>query len=268
MVTNPTRRERADLNLDRIITGESDTYRHGDPDFDWKRDRFYDMVRRHLAYVETRAKKGKGKAKSNEPGRDGRKAPESYGSPAKLMLRNPQPDAVEVLRFQAKLLNSHFPPPMTDAKRDIAFVEGEVRRDTLETLETLFYGAELTPLRSVDPSAVPSGGFGPRSISDHKLDCQRRVQDMRKEIPPACMSTIERVIAGEMIWEVPSRKARKILLQDLRMALDFATWSLSITKRGKAQVSKDDLRSRWELADEFFRQVILRPAMHDGRVIR
>lgn len=244
-------------------------YRRSD-EFEARRREFYTSMARVYGFEGWKPAPTRYRPPAEPAGRNGsRSRRERYGDPALAQFRDPNIDAAHALRWKPELLNSEIAPPATDTKCDDAFYEGEVRRRALDDLDRLFFGAELSPLRSVDLEAVPSGGFGPRIVSDYKLDCQRAIQDMRNEIPPAAMALIERVVVrGEFIWEVPSKKARIILLQELRMALDFAAWSLGLDGKGRPEMTKDDLRRRWPEADEYFRQKILRPAMHAGKVIR
>lgn len=242
-------------------------------DFDEMRDRFYDMVRRHLSYIDdltvAKGKKKDAPKPAKVPGRDGnQERREKYGEHGIHSYWNIGAGTVEMFERQSRLLDSKIEAPYTDQKRDQAAFEGNQRRRVARNLRELFEGADISPLRSADLDTVFSG-FGPRSPSDHALDCQKVIHQMRGDIPPGCMRMIESVIVrDEFLWENDDRKKEERILQDIRMALDFASWSLGSEVRGKREVSRNDLCERWAAAREFFYQSQLRPAISAARVIR
>lgn len=258
------------MNFDQITAqigtdAAADTYRPGDPDFDFIRERFYDMARRHLVdvpnvpFIRDRKKRRQAQEKS-EPVKK---------APSIISHWNLYAGTVEMFERKAELLNSEIEQPYTDLKRDMAGVHGATRRRVAREVRGLFEGEMVSPMKTADLEGMPGGAFGSRTPSDYALDCQKIVHRMRKEIPPACMGTLEIVFREErFIWEVEDRGERRRILQSIRFALDFAAWSMGSEIRGKQEVTSADLCKRWPEAEEWFRRRILSPAMHNGRVIK
>jgi hypothetical protein len=262
------------------------TYRLGDPDFDAIREafydrcryhfggptsivppivqddlaaeraRFYDMVRRHLAdlpLTPTVKRKGKTKpAQAPSPGRDGQRYEKVRVSLVQDKARNDATDVLTWLSYKHKL-NSEIVPPITDQKRDAAFQDGRQRIDTANKLQALFQVAQLTPLRSPDPSEIGGGGFGPKFIGEAKLRAMLTVQDLRTDIPESCMVLLEQILLENRLERATSSRDEKRIYQQVRMAIDFAFWSFERTRPGIDPYDKasTELCRRWPQAFEW-----------------
>lgn len=285
----------------------SDTYRLGDPDFDAMRAdfyercryhfadrpeivppvvqddiaatraRFYDMVERHLrnlpATPSTPAKKQK-KAKApavvEQKVIDGRPVEiEKYGDGTKDTKRDNAADALNWLIVKG-CLNSRLDGPRSDAALERAWSDGNARRNTADELVDLFEKAELTPLRSPDLGGTPGGSFGPRFVGISKVTAMMMVQDLRRDMPPALMTLLDRILLGnEHVWHGKEKKQQARIFQDVRLALDFAAWALARQDGvGAQEKAKQVLCQKWELAGEWFRTRSLRLAVHQARVIK
>lgn len=51
-----------------------------------------------------------------------------------------------------------------------------------ERFRTAVEGAQVSPIRSADLEATPSGGFGSRRVADHKFDCMKKIQRWRDQM--------------------------------------------------------------------------------------
>lgn len=187
-----------------------------------------------------------------KPGRDS--APteiEKYGHPGIASYRNNAADAMQWLIMKGHL-NSRIEGPRTDKAIELAWSEGRGRINTATRLADLFERAELTPLRSPDFEAVPGGSFGPRYVGHGKLSCMKMIQDLRRDIPPACMAMIEAIICrNEFPWHGLSKKREQGVFQMVRMSLDFASWSLDKGKRG-SEVTREEMCRRWPQTLDWF----------------
>lgn len=206
-------------------------------------------------------------------GRDGRLHDrQKYGEAGIHSYRDQASDAMTWLVLK-KHLNSRVDWPRTEEKLQAAWADGNERHATAQELELLFEKAELTPLRSPDFAAAPSGGFGSRYVGVSKVVAQMKVQDLRREMPPALMQLLERILLkNEMVWHGLKGKARDGAIDNIRLALDFAGWALFKVAAGQAGSAAVEARRlalcrKWPAADQFFYQQQLRPAMHAGKVI-
>lgn len=241
------------------------------------RAKFYDMVRKHLSQEEPPApKKGKAKPKMEATPTeiDGRPIDrQKYGNAGIASYRNQASDAMTWLILNKHLI-SKVEWPRTEEKLEQAWSEGNARHTTAQELEKLFEKAELTPLRSPDLGGVPTNGFGSRYVGVSKLVSQMIVQDLRRDMPPALMSLLERILVkNEHPWHGLSKKAQDAVFEQVRMALDCAGWVLmkiDAGKAGEAAVERARLAicRRWPALDEWFYHQRLRPALHMGRVVR
>jgi hypothetical protein len=249
----------------------SDTYRAGDADFERKRAKFYAGCAKAFEFEGwSGVKSAPYERFTGEPGRDGLGGQrEKYGESAKASYWNHHAGTVETFERKSALLDSAIVPPYNNEKRDQAAFEGNTRRRVARKVRDLFEGEMVSAMKSADLEAVPGGSFGSRSPSDHALDCQAKVNEMRQSIPPGCMATLELVLRNEMfLWERKDRKDARAVLEEIRLALDFAAWSLGATDaKGRQEITKDELCRRWPEAGSWFWQQRLRPAIHSGRVI-
>lgn len=245
-----------------------DTYRLGDPDFDRKRALFYARCARVFGFEGWDFGESAAEPAGKMPGRDGQAyRAEKYGEKGIASYRNVFAGTVEMFESRSELLNSEIEPPHTDEKVDQAACEGSVRRRAARQFRDLFESAAMTPLRSPELDRVPTG-FGPRSPHDRALDAMATVREMRNNLPPLVMRLLEDVvIADQFMWLVDDRRRERAILQDIRMALDFAAYEMGVAYRGRQEIRRDDLCRRWEYAREFFYQKMLRPARHAGRVV-
>lgn len=313
------------MNFDELLRKLShprratkDVYRLGDPDFDARREQFYENCRyaftgepvpapvvlpliafygferdtmkrraefyancaRVFGWKEWELDKPEYAPHTGTPGRDGKvEHREKYGEAAKASYWDHHAGTVELFERKADLLDSIIVLPYSDEKRDLAARDGNTRRRVARMVRDLFDGEMVSNMQSADLGGVPGGTFAGKVASDHALDCQAKVHQMRKDLPPRSMAILEDVIRREVfLWEVmtktkdgelvPDRKKSKRILQDIRMALDFAAWSLGASVKGREEISKAELCERWPTAVDWFYQQKLRPAVHSGRVIR
>lgn len=245
----------------------SDTYRAGDEDFDWLRARFMDMVRRHLSDCEpTPSKKGKKKPQPMKPAAkepiviDGRPVEvERYGDGTKDTRRNNAADALEWLMMKGHL-NSRIVGDRTEKAMEIAWAEGRGRINTATRLAAIFEKAELTPLRSPDFEAVPGGSFGARHIGASKFQCIAILADLGEDIPPSCMEILRAIICrNEFPWHGAGKRDEQRIMEQIRMALDFASYSLD-RHHPRPEMTEDELVRRWPEAAEWFTAKRLRAA--------
>lgn len=232
----------------------SDTYRPGDEDFDFIRGRFYDMVERHLSR-EKPAPSKKGRAKKQESAPvviDGRPVEiERYGDGRRDIRRNNTADAMQWLIMKGRL-NSMIEEPRTDKKLELAWAEGRGRITTATRLAEIFEKAELTPLRSPDFEATPGGSFGPRHIGVSKFRCIEIVAQLEGDIPPACMGLLRAIICrNEFPWLGLKPKNEQRVMESIRLALDFAAWSLD-RHHPRAEMTEEEIVRRWPAAQGWF----------------
>lgn len=286
-----------------------DCYRLGDPDFDRRRERFYanmdyalreppalvlpliafygfepETVKRRAAFYADCARVFGWKEweldpepyspPTANPGRDQQpREVQKYGNAGIASYRDQASDAMTWLILN-KHLNSKVDWPRTDEKLEQAWSEGNARHTTAQELERLFEKAELTPLRSPDFGGVPTGGFGSRYVGVSKLISQMVVQDLRRDMPPALMALLERILVkNEHPWHGLKKKAQDAVFEQARMALDMAGWVLMKIDAGKAgeaaiERARVAIARRWPALDDWFYQRRLRPAVHMGRVIK
>lgn len=237
-----------------------DAYRAGDLDFERRRDRFYagchyefneppplvvplaaiyafdpeTTKRRAEFYANCSRVFGWGwaldvpdyQAPRSNPGREGQHYDRVKISTAKDESRNDATDVLTWLATKGKL-NSEIEPPRTDRKLEIAWSEGRERQNTASKLQEVFQKAELTPLRSADPAAIGGGGsFGSRFVAVSKIEAMRAIQDLRNDIPQPCMAMLERILVGNRLDRTKGAAAERMLFNQVRMSIDFATWSM------------------------------------------
>jgi len=221
----------------------ADTYRAGDADFDVIRSRFYAMVRRHLAEPVS-IRKTAATAPSG-PGRDGVPIEiEKYGDPRIASYRDNAADALGWLAMKGHM-NSRIVGDRTDRLMEIAWAEGRARITTATMLSDLFERAELTALRSANLEGISGGGFGPRAVHHTKLEAMMAVQSIRSDIPPACMAIIEAVISrNQSPWLGQGKAAQAKIFEEIRRAIDFATWSIERSHR-RPSIDDEELIRRW-----------------------
>lgn len=234
----------------------SDTFRAGDEDFEFIRCRFYDMVERHLSRLDppapAKTKKPRKTAETSSTVIDGRPVEvERYGDGRRDIWRNNAADAMQWLIMKGHL-NSKIDGIRTDKAMEIAWSEGRARITTATDLAELFEKAELTPLRSPDYGATPGGSFGPRYVGVTKLKSMQIIQDLRREIPRACMGILEAIICrNEFPWHGKKPREEARILEDIRVALDFAAWALS-KHHPKAEMTEAELVRRWPAVRDWF----------------
>lgn len=247
----------------------SDTYRAGDKDFEKARALFYSRMAAEYGFEGWDAPAKTFVPVTGQPGRDGKIFEvKKVGGRGSKTFWNAASGSIEMLE-RGRLLNSKIEHPRTDRKMTIAMNEGQLRIETGHRLRGLWEGAAIGGLKAVDFGAAPSGGFGPRHVSDHALDCQKIIRDLRNNLPPKCLQIIESVIiADEMPWLVQDRKKADRILQDIRYTLDFAAHQMGVDRKGRAEIDKPELCARWPEAAQFFYQRVLRPATHLGKVIK
>lgn len=188
-----------------------------------------------------------------EPGRDGERYDRVKISTAKDESRNDATDVLTWLAVKGKL-NSEIQPPRTDKKVEIAWSEGRERQNTAAKLQEAFQKAELTPLRSADPAAIGGGGsFDSRFVGVSKLEAMYDIQCLRDDIPQPCMAMLERILLGNRLDRVKGGAAERRLFNQIRMSIDFATWSMD---RSRPDVDPYDKASaelcrRWPDAFEW-----------------
>lgn len=236
------------------------TYRAGDPDFEERRRKFYGMVGRHLSRPVNTAQPAKAAKKADKKAKpakvetviDGRPVEiEKYGSPGIASYRNNAADSMHWL-INAGHLNSRIVGPRTDRAIELAWAEGRTRVNTATRLAELFENAELTPIRSPDYESVPGGSSGSRYVGNTKLACMKIVQDLRRDIPPACMQRLETVIKENAApWHGLKKKTQQSIYDEIRMALDFAAFALD-QHHSKAEVTEEILVQRWPAAQDWF----------------
>lgn len=84
-------------------------------------------------------------------------------------------------------------------------------------------GAQITPMASVDLGGAGGGGFGPRSPADYKMDCMKQVIQMERRMPADVLRDMEDVFLRlQFIFDVPSRTARELVMERIRLGLDLA----------------------------------------------
>ena len=176
---------------------------------------------------------------------------ERYGDGRRDVRRNNAADALQWLTMKGHL-NSRIDGPRNDKAVELAWAEGRGRINTATRLVELFEKAELTPLRSPDFEATPGGSFGPRHVSLTKLACMKAIHTIRQDIPPACIGILEAVICrNEFPWHGQKKAVEQVIYQEIRMALDFATWSLG-KHHPKSEMTEEELVRRWPDSHDWF----------------
>lgn len=216
--------------------------------------KFYAMVERHLSREEPKpvAKKGKAKTESAPVVIDGRPVEiERYGDGRRDIRRNNAADAMQWLIMKGHL-NSRIEGIRTDKAMEIAWAEGRGRITTATRLAEIFERAELTPIRSPDFEATPGGSFGPRHIGVSKFRCIEIVAQLEGDIPPSCMVLLRAIICrNEFPWLGLKPKHEQRVMESIRLALDFAAWSLD-RHHPRAEMTEDEVVRRWPAAREWF----------------
>jgi hypothetical protein len=149
-------------------------------------------------------------------------------------------------------LNSRIEGIRTDKAMEIAWAEGRGRITTATRLAEIFEKAELTPLRSPDFEATPGGSFGPRHIGVSKFRCIEIVAQLEGDIPPACMVLLRAIICrNEFPWLGLKPKNEQRVMESIRLALDFAAWSLD-RHHPRAEMTEEEIVRRWPAAADWF----------------
>lgn len=220
---------------------------------DEARAKFYAMAERHLSREEAPAPKAKkSKPESAPVVIDGRPVEiERYGDGRRDIRRNNAADAMQWLIMKGKL-NSTIHGIRTDKAMELAWAEGRGRITTATRLAEIFEKAELTPLRSPDFEAATGGSFGPRHIGVSKFRCIEIVAQLEGDIPPACMVLLRAIICrNEFPWFGIKPKNEQRVMESIRLALDFAAWSLD-RHHPRAEMTEDEVVRRWPAAREWF----------------
>lgn len=238
----------------------SDTYRAGDEDFDFIRGRFYDMVERHLRNcppTPSKAKKQRGKkkveAKPEQTEIDGK--PVEIARTGAGEAINHAADAMQWL-IRKDHLRSPVPHNLPLNERDRLLTrshnEAVKRTDTAQKIASIYEKAAIAPLRSPDFEAVPGGSFGPRSISLTKLQCIGILAELGRDIPPACLLLLEAIICrNEFPWHGKDKAEQKRIFSEIRMALDFASFSLD-KHHARSEMTEEEMVRRWPAARDWF----------------
>ncbi|MCQ8781688.1 hypothetical protein [Mangrovibrevibacter kandeliae] len=145
----------------------------------------------------------------------------------------------------------------SDRVKNNAHYYGEIRRRVMVRLRDLNEAAEGSPLKSVDLEREPTGGRRPGTVSDARLGAMSVVGRVRAKVPPVCMDLLDRAILNDDfdVIAVEGKEARKVLLEDMRLALDFAAWALG-------ELPEARLLRRWKQVRDL---LILRPALDEAR---
>lgn len=218
---------------------------------DEARVKFYAMAERHLSREEAPAPKAK-KAKAEPVVIDGRPIEiERYGDGRRDIRRNNAADAMQWLIMKGHL-NSRIDGPRTDKAMELAWAEGRGRITTATRLAEIFERADITPLRSPDFEAAPGGSFGPRHIGVSKFRCIEIVAQLEGDIPPPCMGLLRAIICrNEFPWLGLKPKNEQRVMESIRLALDFAAWSLD-RHHPRAEITEEEVVRRWPAAREWF----------------
>ena len=186
-----------------------------------------------MTQLKKRRKELRNAANANDPkaerkaraGRDGKPIRlENAGDEKLVVLFDTNAGAFEKLVF-SDLLNDFMPDKTTDDERKKAHEWGEVRRHTMQMLRDLQSRAAAGPLKSVDWGRVGSSGFGPRSLSASQYEALVTYGDIMTAMPKDGRSILEQVLINDlMVWKVPSRIAKGRILEDIRLAVDFAAY--------------------------------------------
>lgn len=256
----------------------SDTFRAGDEDFDFIRGRFYAMAERHLRDCPPTPSKAKGKKKRDKKAEAKPEQTEIDGRPVEIARTgageaiNHAADALQWLIRKDHLRSPvphHLPLNERDRLLTISHNEAVKRTDTAQKLASIFEKAAIAPLRSPDFEAVPGGTFGPRSISLTKLQCIGILAELGRDIPPACLQLLEAIICrNEFPWHAKAKAAaagarnakeaermakavEQAAFAEIRMAIDFASWSLD-KRHGRSEMTEDEIVRRWPAAQDWF----------------
>jgi hypothetical protein len=107
-----------------------------------------------------------------------------------------------------------------------AFLAGDAvkrRARAARTYAEAKEGSQITPMASVDLGGAGGGGFGPRSPGDYKIDCMKTVIRLERRMPKDVARDMEDVFLHlKFIFDVPSKQAREIVMERIRLGLDLA----------------------------------------------
>lgn len=227
------------------------------------RAKFYRMVERHLRNCPPTPSALKGK-KARKAAKKAEAKPEQTeidGKPVEIARTgageaiNHAADALQWLIRKDHLRSPvahNLPLNERDRLLTASHKEADKRSDTAQKLAAIFEKADFTPLRSPDFEAVPGGGFGPRKIGLSKLVNAEKLAELSKDIPPACMRLLEAIICrNEFPWHGKGKAEQKRIMAEVRMALDFASFSLD-KHHARSEMTEDEVVRRWPAAREWF----------------
>lgn len=110
-----------------------------------------------------------------------------------------------------------------------------------EKFRSAVEGSQVSPMRSVDLAATPSGGFGLRHIGDHKFDCMKRIQRWRDQMDGAnVFGLLQSVIIMDDFSAIldDDKQLKPNAIEGVRVGLDIIALDLGM-------VTARAFRARW-----------------------
>ena len=175
-----------------------------------------------------------------EPGRDGQaRAMEHYGDRAKATFRDNLSHPMEYLEGNRSLLNDPHKIRPTEQEFNAA-TNASVRRVRLarDYHETWADGI-ASGLKSVDLERISSTGFGPGSVSDHKISCMQKMATWERNMPRAVKATMQITLQDGVFTFLPTGTHKSDL------ALRQICVGLDIIAEIEGELTLKDLHERW-----------------------
>lgn len=195
--------------------------------------------------AEARPKDASERAYGSKPAKEGRDGQaqilEKYGNQHIHSFRNAGAaplELFEAMSMGASLLNDPIDGSVEHVKKQLAIDAGVRRTRVARIYAQTKEGGQITPMASVDLERT-GGGFGPRSPADYRIDCLKIVIAMEHFMPSHIQRAMEDCfLHGKFIFDVPSKTAREMVLENIRCGLDIVAVE-------RLEMALDEFRQRW-----------------------
>lgn len=213
-------------------------YYRGDPDRERRRAEFYARCAVAFGFAAWRPRAAGPKIDSR-PGRDGqRQLIEKYGHLAIASFRNNMAHPVEFFEASPRVLQES---KRRARGRKIEQIIGAANRRIrlARWWHEQKLGSQITPMKGVDPEAIGGGGFGPRTPTDHAVDCIATVIQIERAMPTTIRRALNACLfEGRFVFDLPDQEDRETVLDQIRMGLDLVAF-------GKREISDEELVEIW-----------------------
>lgn len=224
-------------------------YYRREPEFEWKRNRFYEVFDREMQ------RKPAPKKLDREPGFDGKRAVKKENSRKKGMGSIQNMAASPVEYFASTNI-------LSDKKGDDA---AQRRYESARAVSDAIEGLSSGGLQSTDfLNSEVHGAFGPKTVSDHAIDCGKRIRHWKKDMPGNVWKILEQTLGESQFLFIGKERSNK----KNQEARELIKLGLDIVSYENAQLYKTSLLGRWPKYEKWLQSERLRPYVHLARVLK